>query len=376
MKHFYLILVVVSLFAFVLLTGYGAGPASFANNHFIGAPGGSTATCGTCHGSPGSFGVVTAGLQVFNVGTTIPAIGYVAGSTYDIEVEIMHPIGSPGRFGFQLVGFDSGGAQAGTFTNPMAGTSILNLASGTTVVEHSSFNASPVFRVQWIAPSTATGTVTFYAGGVAANGTGTNAGDGGSTAPVSLNLPPDSNVPIELMDFNARQIDNSISLEWITLSEEENSHFEIQHADESGEFKAIAKIDGAGTSTETVHYRFQHETPAYGTNHYYRLKQVNFNGVYTFSEILTIYMKGNIDQITVYPIPATDQVTVLVNAKKTATYNQMVTDLNGKIVMEDIVDLTAGEQSIKLDIQELTGGQYIFILTNGKDKLSTPIIKF
>lgn len=195
MKRSSLLFTFICLALFILLAGYGAGPASIAQNHYIGAPGGTGTTCGNCHGSPGNFGIITADIKVYNTGTTTLATSYVGGTTYDIAVEILHPIGNPSRYGFQLVSFDSGGNQAGSFMNPMPGASIISLPSGTEVVEHSSFITSPIFTVQWVAPNTTTGVISFYSGGVAANGNGSNAGDGGSASPTILNLNPGAAVP-------------------------------------------------------------------------------------------------------------------------------------------------------------------------------------
>jgi len=202
LKYAQLLLTITAFFLFILLAGYGSGPANSAMNYFIGAPGGGGATCATCHGSPGNFGLITADIQVFNTGTTVPATNYTAGTTYDIEVEILHPIGSPGRFGFQLVALDSTSSQAGAFMNPMSGVSIVNLTNGIEVVEHSSFITSPIFTVQWAAPST--GTVNFYAGGVAANGNEQNSGDGGSPSPAMYTMTPGSTpIPQITVSLNA-----------------------------------------------------------------------------------------------------------------------------------------------------------------------------
>lgn len=376
MKHFYLILVFSLLSAAVLLTGYGAGPGTAAMNHFIGAPGGTGTTCGTCHGSPGNYGTITTEIRVFIAGTSIPATMYVGGNTYDVEVEVMHPIGAPSRYGFQCVVFDSGNVQAGSFVNPGAGISVVNLASGTQVVEHSSFNTSPVFTFQWVAPNTFTGPIKFWAGGIAANGNGQNTGDGGSTTPSQYDIIPDKNAPIELADFSGRQSDNTVVLEWVTESEIENSHFEIEHSTDVTKFAQIGTVDGAGTTTQTQQYRFVHNNPVLGDNHYYRLKQVDYDGNTSYSDVVTVYMESSIEQVSVFPTPATSEVTVLLNIKNTGIYTQTVYDMSGKIMQQDELNLSAGEQSMKLDIDNWSGGQYIYKLNNNQDQFTTSIVKF
>ncbi len=377
MKKFYLLLVFSCLAAFILLTGYGAGPATAAFNYYIGAPGGQATTCATCHGSPGSFGAVTTAIRIFDMGTTNVATEWAPSTTYDVEVEVNHPIGSPTRFGFQCVAIDGSNMQAGAFTNPGTGISIVTLASGTEVAEHSSYNTSKIFTFQWTSPASLlpTGDVTFYAGGIAANGNGTNAGDGGSNAPTALVFPPTA-LPIELSDFSARQYGNSVLLEWVTATEKDNSHFVIEHSIDGNDFSALDQIVGAGTTIQTQHYRFTHNSPVKGSDHYYRLKQVDLDGSFTYSDIVTVYLETNINQISVYPIPAKNEVNVALNLAKAGTYTQTIVDLNGKVLRSEMYNLEAGEQVLKMNIQNLASGHYIFNLNNGTDRFNTSIIKF
>lgn len=376
MKNIYPLVLMLSIGTFILLTGYISGPAAAALNHYIGAPGGAGSKCSTCH-TASNFGSISAVIDIFEAGTTTPATVWIPGTTYDMAVEITHTAGSPNGYGFQCVSLD-GIAQAGAFSSPQPGMSIVTLAAnGVEVAEHSSIGGSPTFNFKWTAPpsSSTIMDVDFFAGGIVANANGSPAGDAGSNTPVNVTLPRGV-MPIELSDFSGRQSDNSIQLEWITASEINNSHFVIEHANQSLEFNAIAKVDGAGTTTATQQYRYLHTNPQVGTNHYYRLKQIDFDGSFDYSEIIVVLMEGEIDQPSVYPIPATHEVTIKTAIKNTGMYTQTVTDLNGKVVHRSEMELSSGEQSLKLDINNWSSGQYIYTIHNDKYRITTPIIKF
>lgn len=378
MTKFYL-LPILSTLALLLLTGYGGGPATLLNNHYIGAPGGAGSTCGNCHSS-GGYGAVSADIRVFEAGSSTQVTSWVKGRLYDVEVEMMHQIGAPMRYGFQCVVFEGGTSnQIGTLLNPDSNAKIVNLLTGIQVVEHNGFSSSPVFKFQWQAPTTFGGLFTpvqFFAGGIVGNGNGQITGDTGMSNPASISLSEDTTLPVELTDFNAKQQHLEVLLNWSTATETENSHFVIEHANKSLDFIEIGKIDGAGTTSETSEYRFTHESPMIGKDNYYRLKQVGVDGTFSYSDLVTVALESRVEQIAVFPIPAVDEVTVLVNIKNTDTYLNTITSLSGKIEYAEELSLSAGEQPIQLDLTQLPAGHYIFNLSNSKTGFSTSIIKF
>ncbi len=98
-------------------------------------------------------------------------------------------------------------------------------------------------------------------------------------------------LPISLDGFVARPYRENVILSWTTRSEINNDHFEIQRKE--SEWKTIGIIDGSGNSTSPVHYEYTDKNPISGTN-YYRLKQVDYDGKFTFSSIVvaTIRMEA------------------------------------------------------------------------------------
>ena len=80
-------------------------------------------------------------------------------------------------------------------------------------------------------------------------------------------------LPVELINFKAALIENVININWITASETNNSHFEIERSSDGIEFSRIGTIAGHGTTIEVQTYEFMDIIPQKGVN-YYRLKQV------------------------------------------------------------------------------------------------------
>lgn len=94
-------------------------------------------------------------------------------------------------------------------------------------------------------------------------------------------------LPVDWLSFTAERVENTSLLQWETASEENNDYFAIERLNENGYYVTIGTVDGNGTSSQPHQYSFTDEMPFNGVN-YYRIRQVDFNGQYTHSEIRTV----------------------------------------------------------------------------------------
>lgn len=99
-------------------------------------------------------------------------------------------------------------------------------------------------------------------------------------------------LPVEWLEFNANmRTGNTVLLNWSTASETNNDYFSIEHSTNGLQFHKIHNITGAGNSSTVNTYEWIHHHPPKGLN-YYRLKQVDFNGEFEYSEIRTVKTDG------------------------------------------------------------------------------------
>ena len=92
-------------------------------------------------------------------------------------------------------------------------------------------------------------------------------------------------VPVELLYFEATSLNNVVTLEWATASEDNNSHFEVQKSYDAKTFEAIGVVDGAGHSQSILEYAY---TDFERTTAYYRLMQVDFDGAYEYFDVVVV----------------------------------------------------------------------------------------
>lgn len=112
-------------------------------------------------------------------------------------------------------------------------------------------------------------------------------------------------LPIELTSFDASLIRDQVNLTWVTASELNNDFFTIERASDIEKFDKVSIVKGQGTIKSKTNYSFIDESPLPGTS-YYRLKQTDFDGKFTYSELRKIEYTLSSTRLNVYPNPIVD----------------------------------------------------------------------
>jgi hypothetical protein len=111
-------------------------------------------------------------------------------------------------------------------------------------------------------------------------------------------------LPIELLSFNANLDGNVVDVIWLTASETNNDYFMIQRSRNGTTFEDVARVEGAGNSTAVKKYVEVDDKP-YDNISYYRLKQLDFDGKYSFSNIVSVNsVIRQSPEFIVYPNPS------------------------------------------------------------------------
>ena len=159
-------------------------------------------------------------------------------------------------------------------------------------------------------------------------------------------------LPVELISFTAtKQPDYSVLLKWQTANEINNAYFEIERSTDAHSFHAVAKVNGAGTQSVKQSYQFTDDASAdLFTTHqtlYYRLKQVDADGTYSNSHIVSVSSDDHTAPWNVYPNPASTCV--------------IFEGLNEEAVIHDLLghDLMIIQRNGVADIRALPDGIYL-----------------
>jgi len=97
----------------------------------------------------------------------------------------------------------------------------------------------------------------------------------------------DIKIPVELLSFNGTYNNGNVTLHWSTATELNNQGFEVQRGTANSEFERIGFVEGNGTTTETYTYVYTNKNLNSG-KYYYRLKQIDFDGSYEYSNVIEV----------------------------------------------------------------------------------------
>ena len=164
-------------------------------------------------------------------------------------------------------------------------------------------------------------------------------------------------LPLQLLYFTGILNNGEALLNWVTTNEYNNDHFNLERSPGGAAFSAIANIKSWGNSTATQTYQYTDPHPFNGYN-YYRLKQVDINGVFTYSPIVTVLNNAGFEY-TAFPNPAKDKFTMVINAARGRDVYFDLLDMAGRIVSAKELHLLPGSNTYDWDISRLTGGIYL-----------------
>jgi|GEM_PF-2697560 len=176
--------------------------------------------------------------------------------------------------------------------------------------------------------------------------------------PANFIVAPDTLLPVEMLPLKAYVQDKMTILEWSTEIEINNAGFEIQRSRDGTNFEKIDWVDGYGNTTTPQSYRNHDENPYLGKS-YYRLKQIDFDGAFAYSNIVSVTHDEH-TAISVYPNPVKDMLHI--SGIEISRIQQLtIYDTKGRAVQ------TNSNFSQSLDLSDLPSGMYIleFIIDSG-----------
>ena len=181
---------------------------------------------------------------------------------------------------------------------------------------------------------------------------------------------PATPLPIELLRFTGKPNNIVVDLEWVTANEFNSDHFELQRSNDGVMFESIAFIPANGNSETEISYQYTDDEPIAGNN-FYRLKAVDSDGSYKFSEIIIVHLDG-VRKFQIFPNPATDHV--IINTNLQETFYIEILSATG----EEIYKFHNENNSLKtveINIKDLPQGIYIIKIISGNIILTDQFVK-
>ncbi len=194
----------------------------------------------------------------------------------------------------------------------------------------------------------------------------TNVGAGTGTAPTTANftssLTYPGPLPVTLSSFKAMIEGQQVKLFWDTKSENNTSSFAIERSDNGINFTNIGTVTATNIPTGAA-YSFIHTTPA--QSNLYRLKMMDKDGKYTYSNTVSINLKNRTASIVVYPTITKSNINIKIKQEVAGDVQITVISNDGKIVQQQKINVPVGDVVLQHQLpNNLMPGMYVVKVAN------------
>lgn len=162
-----------------------------------------------------------------------------------------------------------------------------------------------------------------------------------------------STLPVDIVSFKGKLVGENIILEWAVKNEQNLNKYEIQRSFNGTAFETIGLVN----ATNNTQYTFRdYATPNRGRQVYYRIRKVDKDGMFKYSQVLVLHIPFN-TRFTVYPNPATTKIQLQINKDVIGKIVVEIADLSGKVLIRKVTEVEGATVSIATN--KLATGTYI-----------------
>lgn len=184
--------------------------------------------------------------------------------------------------------------------------------------------------------------------------------------------------PVLFLGVSARQSGSGVSVQWSTAQEINSSSFDVERsADGNTNWSTIASVNAAGNSSTVKNYSAYDASPLDGSN-FYRIKQYDIDGNFTYSKTVMVTMSGSQTSVSVLANPFHNSLTVNFTSATNQLVNARLVDITGKQIAAENWVISAGTSTKDFsNISGLQAGIYILNVmgANGQVLYNNKVIK-
>jgi hypothetical protein len=162
-------------------------------------------------------------------------------------------------------------------------------------------------------------------------------------------------LPLNFTSFTGIIKNNKAALSWSTTNEVNNKFFIVERSLNGRNFDSVGQVQ-AGNNTSNTYSFNENNTNA---TSYYRIKQVDINGSYTYSSVITLKNTGSSKDVTVYPTQATSTINYVLSSEAPATVTVQVYNITGQPVISQQATLMQGLNVRSVNVSGLVVGSYV-----------------
>ncbi len=183
----------------------------------------------------------------------------------------------------------------------------------------------------------------------------------------SLDITTSIVTPVILQNFKAIDLGCKTGLSWITLDEVNSKSFDIERKAGNSEFQKITSLNASGRSAGIQQYNFIDQEVSEG-QYDYRLKMIDVDGRFEYSDIVSVNSKCNSTEIILYPNPSNQSTFLKIKAQTKENYQIKIINIFGSILYRTSVDINHETKVITLPTQSFSKGIYSVVIEAETEK--------
>jgi hypothetical protein len=182
-------------------------------------------------------------------------------------------------------------------------------------------------------------------------------------------------LPLQLMSFSAENKGKNNQLTWRTASEVNTSHFVVQRSKDGAQFADMGQVQSINDRTKVSTYSFTDQTPLNGNN-YYRLKMMDRDGQFKYSNVEVVNSSSLVNNVKVYPNPTQSAINTDFNIAEDNEGDIEIYDAFGKQISKQHADFKKGKNHVGSDLScHPTGVYMVKILIDGNAVAIQKVVK-
>lgn len=175
-------------------------------------------------------------------------------------------------------------------------------------------------------------------------------------------------LPITFKSFTVERKENSNQLMWVSSSEQNTSHFEVEKSTDTKSWNKITTVTAAGNIETEKSYSVQDDETVYGMN-YYRIKSVDMDGQFTYSSVEQVFVEQT-NQISLYPNPVMNTLHVLLNTNADNTLIEIYS-IDGQKQLSEY----ANQANHAINVAHLQKGTYMIRISNNEKIYTSKFVR-
>lgn len=182
-------------------------------------------------------------------------------------------------------------------------------------------------------------------------------------------------LPAELTNFTAKPNRNEVHLDWETATEINVSEYQIERSLQNGRWEVIANIEANNNLAGAI-YRARDKNAPHNQDLLYRLKIIDHDGTFAYSNIEKVRLNSDKINIQILPNPNSGLFNIQLNTAKTGNAEIRITNLEGREITYINQEILAGVNTHPVDISNFSKGVYfVKVIVAGKSVAVERIVK-